>query len=300
MIGSLFFISIIVLSQAPILVRYAQAPSLAICFWRLLMAAALIAPIALRRAHLKVLVSFTAREILQIALSGLFLFAHLYFFFRAVQETSIASATILYSMSPITTAIGAWLLFRERVTLHLFASSALGLAGVAVLFGESLFSNGMAGDVWTTLWGDLWAVLSAICFSGYILTGKRVRLKLTNSLFAFSVYLQTALYAFVAMAILKVPFTGYSNQTWIAFLAMAIFPTLMGHALFTYCLNFLNVNFMSCMTLTEPILSAAAATWLFGERLTRWATLGFALTAASVVILYLEPLLLYFRPKKVL
>ena len=299
MIGTLFVFCIIVLSQAPTLVRFADASGLATCFWRLLFAAVLIAPLALRPARLAALRSLSKADLRQLLLSGFFLFAHLYFFFRAVQETSIATATILYSISPVTTAIGAYLLFRERVTLHLAASCLLGLAGVAVLFGENLVSGGLAGGragvAASPLWGDLWAILAAVFFSCYILTGKRVRLKLANSLFAFAIYLQTAVYAMLAMIVLRVPFTGYSGRTWLAFLAMAALPTLLGHAIFTYCLNFLNVNFMSCMTLVEPLLSAAAAAWLFGERLTEWAAIGFALTAASVLVLYLEPLIGYFR-----
>lgn len=298
-INILFWLSIVVLSQAPILIRFANASSLAICFWRLIMASALIFPFALWKMKLRFRSSNTVKlkfnDYFQLAFSGSFLFAHLYFFFRAVQETSIANATILYSISPVTTALGAWLFFQERVTLHLAISCFLGLFGISVLFGESIFSLQQSGNFWTSLWGNLWAVLSAVCFSGYILTGKHVRVKLANSIYAFSVYAQTAFFAFIAMTLLKVPMFGYSNQTWLAFLTLAILPTIFGHALFTYCLNHLNVNFMSCMTLTEPLLSAAAAAWLFGERLSSWSALGFAFTAASVLVLYWEPLINYFR-----
>lgn len=294
MIQILFLFSIVVLSQAGTLVRFAQADSLAICFWRLLIAAALLAPLAFReRTSLRAL---GRRDWLNLALTGFFLFAHFYFFFRAVQETTVAVATMLLSIGPVTTAIGAFWFFGERLSLHLLLACALGIGGIAALFGENLLALDPAHRL--ALQGDQWGVLSAVFFSGYILTGKHLRTRLPNITFAWAIYLQTALYAMVAMWFCGVPFTGYSGQTWLAFLATAVFPTLMGHAIFTYCLNHLNVNFMSCMTLIEPLLAAVAARYLFGEKLTAFAGLGFVLTSAAVLALYWEPLLSFLRGRR--
>lgn len=289
MVGLLFFISILMHSQAATLIRLAAAPSLAICFWRLLMAAILLLPLACRPSHARGLRQMERSDWIQLLLSGFFLFTHFYFFFRSVQETTVANATILLSLSPVTTAIGAYWLFGERVTLHLALACALGFAGVGVIFGASALTHG------ASMQGDVWGVLSAVCFSGYILTGKRVRMRVVNSLYSFAIYLQTALYASIAMTVWNVPFTGYPERSWWALAGLAIFPTILGHSLFTYCLNYMNVNFMSCMTLVEPVLAAAFAWWLFDEPLTEWAALGFALTCAAVVALYWETLVGAFR-----
>jgi drug/metabolite transporter (DMT)-like permease len=284
-ISFLFFFSILVLSQAATLIRFTEAPSLAICFWRLLISGILFLPLALRKKNFAAFRSLTPVDWAQVFLSGAFLFAHFYLFFRSVQETTIANSTVLFALNPVTTALGAYWLFAERVTLHLALACAFGMGGVGMLFSESL--TGRAGD----FHGDIWALVSAVCFSGYVLTGKSVRRKLSNSAFACCVYLQTAIYASVAMVLAGVRFTGYSTQTWWMFLALAIFPTLLGHAIFTYCLNYLNVNFMSCMTLVEPVFAAGVAIWLFNEPLTVLATFGFLLTCLSVVALYWDTLL---------
>lgn len=297
MIGALFLFCIVVLSQAGTLIRFAHAPSLAICFWRLLIAGLALLPLALRQSNRRALASFSRHDLFQLVLSGLFLFTHFYFFFRSVQETTIANSTILFSLNPVTTAIGAYVFFRERVTLHLALSCLLGFAGVAILFSENLTTH--LSTVGGGFWGDLWGILSAVCFTGYILTGKHIRRKLANSAFAAAIYLQTAIYAGLAMAVLGVPFTGYSDMTWFSFVLLAILPTLLGHALFTYCLNFLNVNFMSCMTLIEPILAAAVAIWLFQEPLTALAAIGFLVTCAAVVALYWESLLNMIRRRQI-
>jgi len=291
MINLMFLFCIVVLSQAGTLIRFADADSLAICFWRLLIAAGLMLPLAFHNR--RALLSLGRRDWLSLGLTGLFLFAHFYFFFRAVQETTVAVATMLLSLSPVITAIGAYIFFHERISLHLALACALGIGGIAALFGENLLHLDAAHQL--ALRGDFWGVLSAAFMSGYILVGKHIRTRLANSVFACAIYFQTAIYAMVAMWIWKVPFTGYSHQTWLAFVALAILPTLMGHAIFTYCLNHLNVNFMSCMTLVEPLLAALAAQYLFAEKVTPFAGLGFFLTSASVVALYWEPLSKYVK-----
>lgn len=291
MIGVLFFTAIVILSQAGTLIRFAEADSLAICFWRLLMAAALLFPLAFNRR--RALERLERRDWFHLGLCGFFLFAHFYFFFRSVQETTVAVSTMLFTLSPVSTAIGAYVFFRERISLHLVLACALGITGVAVLFGENLLAPNP--DHPLALRGDIWGVLAAVCFSGYILTGKHIRTRLPNVVFTFAIYSQTAIYAAAAMWLWRVPFTGYSRTTWIAYGALAIFPTLLGHAIFTYCLNYMNVNFMSCMILIEPMLAAIAAKFLFNEDLTAFATVGFLFTVAAVIVLYWESLIALVR-----
>ncbi len=286
MIGLLFIISLVVLSQAATLIRLADAGPLAICFWRLLFAVLLMLPFLVRKRRYLEFSKLSKSDAWHLLLSGFFLFTHFYFFFRSAQETTIADCTILFSLNPVTTSIGAWFLFRERVTLNLMIACGLGFAGVAATLAGSFGPIDGGSLVHTTLRGDVWGVLAAICFSGYILTGKRVRLKISNIPYAIAIYFQTALYAAIFMLFMNVSFTAYSQPTWWAFLLLAILPTLMGHAIFTYCLNYLNVNFMSCMTLTEPVFAAIAGWIFFHEKISNLAVIGFFLTCASIFALY--------------
>ena len=82
-----------------------------------------------------------------------------------------------------------------------------------------------------------------------------------------------------------IPFLGYNQTTWLAYLGLAFGSTLMGHALFTYCLQYFNINFMSIITLSEPIISALSAYLIFSEKITADGILGFTLVAVGVVVL---------------
>jgi drug/metabolite transporter (DMT)-like permease len=277
----LFAFSIVVLSQAATLVRYADAHPLVICFWRMLFATGLLLPLMARMGTWRQLSQLDRRDRTHLFFSGLMLFVHFFFFFGSVQKTTVANSVILFSLNPVFTALGAWILFREKVRAHLILALVIGFGGVSVLFAETFtLDHPGAGE------GDFWGVLSALCFSVYILTGKHVRKKLGNIGYAISIYAQTTLYALLACWLWDLPFTGYSTTTWGAFAAMAILPTLLGHAVFTYCLNFLDVTFMSCMTLIGPLLAAISAYYLFGEPFTPAVGFAFLLTCASVTTLY--------------
>lgn len=302
MIGFLFFISIFVLSQAATLIRFAHAHALVICFWRQLFASILLAlPLLIRRDYADYK-KLKAQDIWLLLFSGFLLFIHFFFFFKSVQETTVANSIILFCLNPVFTAIGAYIFFREKFSTHLAAASLLGFAGVLCLLSESLSVNLnesllslttpnaplLTGPHHSTFAGNIWGILSAVTFSAYILSGKKLRNSIGNIPFTFSIYTQTALYAFIACLCFDLPLFGFDQTTWITFGSLAVFPTLLGHALFTYCLNFLNVNVMSCATLIEPVFAAIAGNLLFHEKLSAHSTLGFSFGAVSVLVLYSE------------
>ncbi len=88
------------------------------------------------------------------------------------------------------------------------------------------------------------------------------------------------------MQFMAVPLAGYDTQTWIAFAALAIGPTLLGHALFTYCLQFFNVNLMNILILTEPVIASVSAYFILHEPLTPHQVLGFFAISLGVFALF--------------
>jgi drug/metabolite transporter (DMT)-like permease len=60
--------------------------------------------------------------------------------------------------------------------------------------------------------------------------------------------------------------------------------------LFTHCLQFFDVNFLSIATLVEPVFTAISGYVFFGEPITRGGALGFFLVGAGILSLYLPQL----------
>ncbi len=213
------------------------------------------------------------------ALSGSFFFFHLWTFFYAAQNTSIANCMVIFATNPIFTALGAWLFLKDRFENRHALAFLLAFSGVAFLF-----SDRMSWD--SARIGDFSALASAVFFSIYILASKKARLKMNTEQFTWIIYSLAATLFFFTGLSLQVEWTGYPAQTWWAILGTIVFPTLLGHVLFTHLLKFFNINWLSCGKLAEPALSSAVAFLAFGEELKRESLIAFALTASSVVILF--------------
>lgn len=273
---ALLALAIACLSQPANLIRWAAAPIEVIGFWRMALAALLLTPAVFsRRAAWGRLVS---RDRWLTALAGLLFFAHLWTFVYAAQNTSIANCMVAFQTHPLWTGAGAWLLFGQAVTLRLAAAYVLAGAGIWTLLGGS-WSLAAGGR------GDLAALASALLFSGYVLSGRRVRSALDNASYAGAVYWLVALCFFAAGWGKDVAWTGYPWTTYAAVSGLAVIVTLGGHALFTHLLASMDVNLLSCAKLLEPIGGALGAWVAFGEPLRPRTGLAFAFIAAGVLVL---------------
>ncbi len=274
---ALLALAIVCLSQPANLIRWAQAPIEVIGFWRLLIAAAALSPGAWagRRSWERL----PARERPFALLAGALFFAHLWSYVFAVQHAPVALVMAAFCTHPLWTGAGLWLLDGARPTMRLGAAYLLAGGGVWALVSDSVGAGGVAGG--------LAGLGSAALFSCYVLTGRRLRRALDNSVYAAAVFWVSALCFLAAGSARGAAWTGYPAATWAAVLGLGLGVTLGGHAIFTYLLGSLDVNLLGCAKLFEPILGALTARLAFGEPLrpgTAWAFAGIA--AAVLVMLW--------------
>lgn len=276
----LFAVSILSLSQSANLIRYAQAPALAVGAWRLLGAALAMAVILMLtdRKSVRQMTAIFRSPIVWI--SGTFFFFHLWTYFWAVQNTTIAAAMILFATNPLMTALWSKVLVQDTPHPRLGIAWVVGFLGLILLLWERWNTAHM------NFLGNISALASAVLYSGYILTGKIGRKQFSNTTLTTGLYSVTALWFFIMAILRDVPLTNYPSYTWWTIAALVIFPTLMGHAVFTYLLKFLNINWMSCGKLLEPAIAAFVAFFLFGEAISTTTVAAFILTGIAVAILY--------------
>lgn len=273
----LLLTSLLVLSQSAIFIRFAEAPASVIGFWRLAIACAVLLGVVLWRKE-----KFRIERSLWVPVfvCAFLLFLHWYTWFLSVQNTSTANAIILFCSNPLYIAIGARIFFQEKMDWRHGASLTLCFAGIYLMVRESLSLNP------EHLKGDLLGFVSSVLFAGYVLSSKGIRRRLDNIPFTFTIYTLAA-FGFLLLALAEgAAFFGYGPRTWAAFSALAIGSTLLGHALFTHCLNYFNVNLMSVSTLSEPVFTALAAYWLFGEPVRSGTIYGFVFVTLGILVLY--------------
>ncbi|MFP5520441.1 MAG: DMT family transporter [Bdellovibrionia bacterium] len=275
----LYFVALFGLSQSANLVKLAQAPLEMIGFWRLLLSALFMLPLALRKDDLKNLLQ-NPQLMKWTGISGLFFFLHLWTFFYASQNTSIANCMIIFSINPLFTAIGARLVFKEKIAPRLILAYVFAFLGIYLLVKQSLaFDKGF-------VLGDLSALVSGILVSVYIIAGKRVRHEVSNTSFSTLLYTITGI-LFLGLAIAHdTPLWSDNSTTWLAILGLVILPTFLGHSLFLYLVKYMNINLMTCGKLIEPVMSSAIAYWLFAEAINANTVWAFLATSVSLVILF--------------
>lgn len=283
----LFFIAILSLSQSANIVRMAAAPALMIGFWRLLGAGFIMLGlrwVQARRSQIPFWEAVPAATWKWSALSGTLFFFHLWTFFLAAQHTTIANCMVIFATNPLFTAIGSRVLLKdpfEKRHAYAFGSA---FVGIIFLASQNLsWENGLAGD--------LSALFSAIFFSGYLLASKKARLHMNTEQFTGSIYLWASALFLIFGLSQGVRMTDYPDWTWMAIAAHILFPTLLGHVLFTHLLKYFNINWMSCGKLLEPGFSALIAYFAFRETLRPETSFAFVFFAISVVILFSPHLL---------
>lgn len=275
----LFWLSgaLILLSQSANWIRLADAHAAVIGFWRMALSCLFLGALMAWKGGFRL----RRGQFPWLLLCGIFLFLHFYTWFLSVQKTTVANSMILFCSNPVFTALGAWLFFRERMQWRYGVALGLCLVGLGVLLKDSL---GFQAERWE---GDLLGLVCAVLFSGYVLVSKRLRSEMENVPFAFYTYLVCVAFFAVGVGWERQNWFHYSEDTWLGVWGLTIGSTLLGHFVFTWCLKYLNVNFMSTATLVEPAMSAWTASIFWGEPLTRGAVWGFVLVAAGVIVLYL-------------
>jgi drug/metabolite transporter (DMT)-like permease len=273
-------VGLVAASQSGNLVRIGDAHPAAIAAWRLLIAAALFAPLAGRR--LGQLARLRRGELALLVAAGAALAAHLVAWIAAVQMTTVANAAVIYSINPVLTAGAAWLFFREPVTPRLAAGIALGLAGVAALGWSNLRFRP------EHLAGDGTALLCSALFTVYFLLGKRLRPLLDTTVYVTALYGIAAALCFALLVALDQPLADYDGRTWLCFALMALVPTMIGHTSFNHAVRWIPAGRIAALTLSEPILAGTVAWLAWGETVTGGLLAGYALICASVLVVVLE------------
>lgn len=261
-------------SFSSILIRLVDAPAPAIAAYRMILVSLLIAPIALARSR-KDIASLPGNDVWLLAATGIVLALHFLLFVTAVQNTSIANATVLINSHPIIVALLAFVLLKEG-NRYTAAGAALGMLGIMVI---SLADYGSGN-----LYGDVLAFLGAVMEAIYIVMTRFSRKKIDLLTFLFYVNTVTALTLVAICLAGGVPLWPYSGYDMLVFLAMAIVPAGIGYSLYNYSLRWLMAPQVSVIQLGEAVFASIMAIFLFSEVPEPFVILGALLILAGILL----------------
>jgi drug/metabolite transporter (DMT)-like permease len=285
---------ILAISTASIFIRYAQeyAPSLVIAAYRLTLATLVLAPFALSRHRIELL-ALTRRERILTVLSGLFLAIHFATWITSLAYTTVASSVILVSTSPLWVALLSPLTIKESISRSVLIGVFLALAGGVVVgisdaciwTNEQLacppIADLMRGQAFL---GNILALMGAWAGAGYLLIGRRLRVKMTLVSYIFLVYGVAAVILVATMFLAGYLPWGFPAPVYLWLLLLALIPQLLGHSSLNWALRYLSAAYVSITLLSEPVGSTILAYILLDEKPTSLMIFGAILILTGIYI----------------
>ena len=253
---------------APIFVRLSDASPTASAFWR----------VALAMLPLWLWVAASPRAAAQAAaplpwnsliIAGLCFAGDLAAWHVSIMYTTVANSTLEANFAPIFVTLGAWLLFRQRVSRLFVLALAVTLGGAALLIGPNFaaFSGHDAGTAAAgrALLGDALGILTALFYAGYMLALKSAT-ESTRTARIMAISTSVAALALLPYAWLTADvFLPQSGGGWLVLVGLALVPHVAGQSLIAYGFARLPAAFSSVSLLLQPVLAALYAWVLLGE-----------------------------------
>lgn len=204
-----------------------------------------------------------------------------YCYFRNVELSSAAFASILMYTSPVWVTLLSMFFFKEKMNAGKAAALLMALTGCVLVSGIT----GGVGAV--SVYGVLLGIGSGIGYGLYSIFG---RFALSRGYHPMTVVAYTFLFACVGV----LPFVSVSSivnrfalqpAMLIYALSMAFFTTAMSFTLYTLGLRYMEPGRAAVLATLEPIITALAGAVLYSEKLTGVTILGIALVLAASVLI---------------
>lgn len=266
-------------SLSAILVRFSDAPSMVLVFYRMFWAVLMLFP-TMVKGGLSEYKTLKKTDLLLCVVSGLFLGLHFSFYFESLKYTSIASSVVLVDTEVFFVAVGSLCFLRERI-------NKIGYICILITFAGSIIVA--AGDMSSgAVYGDILALLGAVCVAIYTMIGRKMRRSMSTTAYTWIVYLSAAVVVLVGTLITGDYIIPVTVKNLIVALGLTVFCTLLGHSIFSWGLKYEKAAFVSTAKLLEPVFASILGLIIFREIPSQTSVLGGLMIIAGIVIMCRE------------
>jgi drug/metabolite transporter (DMT)-like permease len=223
------------------------------------------------------------KAVLPLALSGIAI--NQTAFAAGIALTTPSHSAIIHALIPVTVAVFAWILIREKIGPVAMLGLALAVAGaLVVVLGAP--REEMRG----TIAGDLLTLVGMVAFSLYTVLGRRLLANMGSAravTFAFVVAVPFMVPVFV-IGLLRQDWARVTWRGWAALGYMVVFATLICYALHLFALTRLKTGQVAIFTDLQPALGTGIAVLAGQDRLTELLVIGGAIALAGVALVQMR------------
>jgi len=251
-IFTILLFGVLIISFGSVIIRWTgDVPFAVISFYRLTLSLPILFIIYLykRKPESKKMHTFS----MHFMFAGFFLAAHFITWIASIQMTTIANSIFLESTHPFFGLILSILILKEIPKLNTIPAFIIAFIGMFfIVYADWNLENSK------TL-GDLLAISSALFLALYLLIARFNRDKVDLILYLIYVYGFAAVFCGIYILFNNLSFIGYSWNSWIFLVMLALGPHLIGHSLLNWASRKVEIYKVNLMLLLEPVLATVMA-----------------------------------------
>jgi drug/metabolite transporter (DMT)-like permease len=269
---------VVAMGMSGIFVRWANAPGAVSAFYRMVIAIAVFAlPVFMR---VKREAPLSPRHLRFAIIGGIFFSLDLAIWNTSVMMTSAANATLFGNTSVIWVALGALVIFKEKLRPAFWLGLFIAIIGILVVLGQDFLTHPTLGM------GDLLAMFAGVWYGFFFLVAERARDKLSSLVAWWVSSASSAIALFIICLVFQLPLLGYPAETYWNILGLALVVQVASLLSVNYALGHLPASIVAPTSLGQPVVTALLAIPLLGQPLGIVQILGGLLVMAGIIIVH--------------
>ncbi|MEB3757789.1 MAG: DMT family transporter [Desulfurococcales archaeon] len=243
-------------SSASVIAILSGVPGSAASFWRMIISALLLTPLAVKPSYNENYPStLTLNSILVGMAAGLMLGIHMSSWLESLAYASVAVSTTIVCTHALFSSVFS-IGIGEPPRKPQIIGIVISLVGVFLLTGA---------DPSSSVLGGILALIGAVSGGAYFVLGRVSRNKLSLKLYLPITYATAAFVSLLFSYIQGEPLTGYTLESWGYLLLLALIPNVIGHSLLNLSLRFSTATTVTGAVLGEPVGATVLAFILLGQ-----------------------------------
>ncbi len=271
-------IGIVGIGFSPILVRLADAPGPVTSFYRMAIAATVLAIPFYR--EVKTYGQLPAFGVKMAVLAGAFFGLDTATWATGVVLSGATIPTLLSNTAPVWVGLGAWVFLKEKQSFKFWGGLVFAFIGITLILGLDALQSAHLE------FGSLYGLLAGVFYGGYFLFAQRSREHLSALAFFWIACLSSAVVLLISTILLNQPLSGYPASTYLIFLAIGLIAQLLGWQTISYAQGRLPASLISPTLLGQPLMTAILATIILKEAFTPPEMIGGATVLLGIYIIH--------------
>ena len=286
----ILFFGVIMVTTSSFIIRWADQDSYALAFVRVLITSIYSLSLALLLSKSKkgsssiIKEKLTKKDAGMIFFAGASLASHFAWWFSSLDYIPISTSLSLTNTAPVWLALISYFLLKTRMNHRQMVAIFLVVLGTVILFIEAIGFDFSVILVENTSFGLILALSSAIGFAIYLLIAKLLLAKYGLWRYFGMVNLSSAITLIFWLLVQNKINVLLNIELWIWGALLALFPGILGHAVYNWSMSKLHQIDVAIATLGEPILGTILAWIIFTEILSPLQSVGLSFLLLAIVL----------------